>query len=61
MKYSINRGDEPQEVKKITILIGDDKFRITETIDGKLEINKSSLYDRQIFILPRVSNVIEID
>jgi hypothetical protein len=39
MKFKKERDEEPIEVKIITIYIGEERFRLSESIDGKLNIN----------------------
>lgn len=61
MKYITNRGEEPVFAKMITITIGEETYRITETIDGKLNINKTSDSDSDLIrIHPRTGNEIEL-
>lgn len=61
MKYKTTREEELSETKMITIIIGDDTYRITESNDGKLNINKTSnSNDDLIRIHPRTGNEIEI-
>lgn len=61
MEVRTDRKEEFNEVEKIDITIGDTKFRITETFDGKLSINKiADDGSPRININPIVSNEIEI-
>ena len=61
MKYKIDRDDNPKEVTKITVYIGLDRYRITESNEGKLNINKMSDSDSDnIQIHPYCSNEIEL-
>lgn len=61
MKYKTTRGEELSETKMITIIIGEDTYRITESNDGKLNINKTSnSNDDLIRIHPRTGNEIEL-
>lgn len=57
VKRETNREDSKEEVKRIKILIGDKRFTLTETIDGKLEIQASG----HIAVYPGVANVINVD
>jgi hypothetical protein len=53
-----------QEVKYVTLQIGDKVYRLSETNEGKLEINKAdeSIHNNSsITVSPRVTNVIEVD
>ena len=61
MKIKLRRQDEKFPAERVDIYIGDTMYRITETIEGKLNINKSgeNLSD-SITIYPVVTNVIEI-
>lgn len=61
MKYKTTREEELSETKMISIIIGDDTYRITESNDGKLNINKTSnSNDDLIRIHPRTGNKIEL-
>lgn len=61
MKYKTTREEELSETKMITIIIGEDTYRITESNDGKLNINKTSnSNDDLIRIHPRTGNEIEL-
>lgn len=61
MKYSIKRGGEPKEIDKIEIFIEDRKYKLTETVDGKLELQKSTTGNtEEIIVFPKVSNVIDV-
>tara|TARA_R110000744_G_scaffold357580_2_gene464436 strand:+ start:81 stop:299 length:219 start_codon:yes stop_codon:yes gene_type:complete len=61
MKYFIERKEEPKEVKQVNVVIGGNKYRLTETIDGKLEIHKSTELElEEMLIFPRVTNVINV-
>lgn len=62
MKVTTKRGDEPQETKMVIIKIGDTTFRCTESVDGKLNVNKTT-EDGMLELLlvnPRSGNEIEI-
>ena len=61
MKFKTVRDEEPVEVKLITIYIGEERFRISESVDGKLNINKYSDGDSDLIkIQPRYGNEIEL-
>lgn len=61
MKFTINRDDDPKEVKRIKIFIGEERFTLTESVDGKLNVHKiSDGYSDAIQIFPRVTNEIEL-
>lgn len=61
MKFKTVREEEPVEVKLITIYIGEERFRISESVDGKLNINKYSDGDSDLIkIQPRTGNEIEL-
>ena len=56
--------DMDQEVKYVTLRIGDKVYRLSETNEGKLEINKAdeSMYNNSsITVCPKVTNVIEVE
>lgn len=61
MKFTKGRDEEPVEVKIITIHIGEERFRMSETIDGRLNVNKYSDGDSDLMnIHPRTGNEIEL-
>lgn len=61
MKIKINRDDTPIEIKRIKILIGEERFTLTESVDGRLNINKISEGDTdEIQVFSRCSNEIEL-
>lgn len=61
MKFRTSREEEQVLAKMITITIGEETYRITETIDGKMKINKTSDSDSDmIYIHPITGNEIEI-
>lgn len=61
MKYKTTREEELSETKMITIIIGEDTYRITESNDGKLNINKTSNSNDDLMrIHPRTGNKIEL-
>lgn len=61
MKLITKRGDEPQEVNKIDVLIDNTTYRITESVDGKLSINKTTKDGNEsLMVFPRYSNEIEL-
>ena len=61
MKLKKERHEEPIDVKIITIYIGEERFRLSESIDGKLSINKYSDGDSDLIkIHPLTGNKIEL-
>lgn len=60
MKVKLKRDEQPKECNFIEVSIGSDRFKISESVDGKLNINKISLDDTEIKIFPRHSNEIEL-
>ena len=61
MKFRTSREEELVFAKMITISIGEETYRITETVDGKLNINKTSDSDDELMrIYPRTGNEIEL-
>lgn len=61
MKYSTKRDEDPTEVKRLTIYIGEDRYYLEESIDGKLNITKISDGNTdRINVNPRYSNQIEL-
>ena len=61
MKIKIERQGEIVENKYLVIYIGEDRYRISESIDGKLCINKTSDGDCDLVqIHPRSGNEIEL-
>lgn len=62
MKYTTGRhGDTAVKADKIIVYIGEDRYRLTESVDGKLTVNKMSdgLSD-DINIHPRYANEIDV-
>ena len=62
MKYTTGRhGDTTVKTDKVIIYIGEDRYRLTESVDGKLTVNKMSdgLSDN-INVHPRYANEIEV-
>ena len=54
-------GDNAEEVQRIIVLIGEDRYRITESVDGKMTINKTSDgVSDNINVHPRYANEIDI-
>jgi len=52
---------EAIEVKWLTVYIGEDTYRLFETIDGRLEVNKTTnSIDQSLRVHPRSGNEIEI-
>ena len=61
MKIKIERQGEIVENKYLVVYIGDDRYRISESIDGKLCINKTSDGDSDLVqVHPRSGNEIEL-
>lgn len=60
MKYQNYRDKEIKESKHLTIFIGKDKYRLEESIDGKLTINKYNEDGDPLIVYPRVSNEIDV-
>lgn len=61
MDIKINRNDKPEKIDSLKIYIGENRFYLKETIDGKLEIMKiSESSNENITINPKVGNVIDI-
>ena len=58
MKLVINRDNKEIEAKKVKIKVNGSTYRITQSIEGGLNINKSGLDDDGITIKPHVSNVV---
>ena len=63
MKISTKRGQrEEEEVEILVVYIGNERYRISESIDKKLCINKSSDSNSDaIRVYPRFSNEIEVN
>ena len=61
MKIRTNRRENIIDTDYLVVFIGEDMFRITESIDGKINILKTSDESNQeIMVFPRSSNVIEV-
>ncbi len=61
MKIKIERNGKIENNKYLVVYINDDRYRITESIDGKLTINKTSDGDSDLMNLhPRSGNEIDI-
>lgn len=61
MKYYEKRNEDPKEVGSLTVIIGENKYRLTETVGGLLGIHKSTTSEiEEIAVFPRVTNVINI-
>ena len=60
MKVQLNRTNEKTEVNIIFVFIGESKYSIRETIEGKLKINKSYGVDDAITINPTSGNEINL-
>ena len=63
MKLKLNREDNSQEVKRIYLEIGDNMFTLTETVDGKLNVNKVSIERNKdiLSVFPRSGNEIQLN
>ena len=46
--------------KKVIIKIGDETYRISESIDHKLVINKTNIEGDALCVFPRYANEIEV-
>lgn len=61
LKFRTKRGEDLKEVPYIVIHIGDERYRISHSINGGLVINKiSDGVSDDIIIRPNVANQIEI-
>lgn len=62
MKILTKRGEEPQEVTRVTITIGNTNYYLTESVDGKLNVNKITTdgLNELLLINPRSGNEIEL-
>lgn len=62
MKIQIKRQEEFIEVTNATIEINGNRYRLSESIDGRLIVNKISIdgNDDYIRIYPRSGNEIEV-
>jgi hypothetical protein len=62
MKIRTERGNEEiAQVNMLVVYIGDDRYRISESIDGRICINKTSDGETDLMRLhPRSGNEIEI-
>ena len=62
MKYTTGRhGDKATETNKVIVYIGLDRYRLTESNNGKLTINKMSDGDNDnMQVYPRYANEIDI-
>lgn len=63
MKLLTKRGDEPQDVTRVTITIGNNIFHLTESVDGKLNVNKTTTdgVNELLSVNPRSGNEIELN
>lgn len=53
--------DNAEEVQRIVVFIGDNRYRITESVDGKMTINKmSDGISDNINVHPRCANEIDV-
>jgi hypothetical protein len=61
MKVKLKRDDEPTEVKMVRVMIGNTTYRLDESVDGKLTINKTTDDDIQsLMVFPRSGNEIDV-
>ena len=61
MNITLNKDEEPKEVKRVKVMIGENKYYLTESVDGKLNINKISDGDSdELKVFPRYANEIEL-
>lgn len=62
MKIRTKRqSEEKEDVKMLMVYIGDDRYRISESIDGRLCINKTSDGETDLIRLhPRSGNEVEL-
>jgi len=62
MKVIMDRNEKMKETKTITILIGMNKYRLSESVEGNLVINKTIIDDgdENIMVLPKYANQIEL-
>ena len=62
VKFRINDSTDiiDTETKRIEIQIGENTYLLSESIEGKLNINKSDGDDGSISVHPRYTNVIEV-
>jgi hypothetical protein len=60
MKVQLKRDGEEIEVKNLFVIIGETRYRLTETNQNELEINKHDLDDTSISISPCYANQIKI-
>ena len=53
--------DNAKEIQRIVLFIGENRYRITESVDGKMTINKmSDGISDNINVHPRYANEIDI-
>lgn len=61
MKIRTVRNEEPKQSDFLMVYIGEHRFRITESIDGKMNINKVSDSDSDLVqVHPRSEKEIEL-
>lgn len=60
MKISINRSEVDISVAQLTIESEGIRYRIVESIEGGLRINKMGIIEDRITVLPHVSNEVTI-
>lgn len=66
MKIQVDRNEQPTDVHRLVVYVGDNRYILTETNQGRLLINKSYVGEGDgsdnvcIWPWPRVGNEIEI-
>lgn len=60
MEVEVKSTSGTKEIRYINITIGNNRYRVSESIDGKLCINKSDGDDGSLMVFPRTSNEIEL-
>lgn len=48
------------DAKRVEIKVGENVYLLSESIDGKLNINKSEGNDENLSVYPRYANVVEL-
>ncbi len=60
MKAQLKRDGNIHEVANVTIHIGETRYRISETNEGELKINKHDFNDSNISVRPCYANEISV-
>jgi len=63
MEVKYNRNEELENVKHLDITIGDHTYRISESVDQKMTINKQTNSDsaeEALMVFPRYANQVDI-